>query len=216
MSPPEIWGPAIWHLFHTLSEKVNAHAYPYIVKQMFNLIVRICRFLPCPECSTDASKFLAKIKIENLKSKDDFKQTFYLFHNYVNAKKRKMLFNFSNLLVYQRYMLIPVVNNFIARYNTNGNMKLLSESFQRQFVLKDFKNWFSANIRAFIPVINPLPPVVSSNNEEQLVSNEEQTVSNEEQALIVEEEQTVSIEESIVVETKSKKKKKKGKLKVTN
>jgi hypothetical protein len=161
MSPPEVWGPAVWKLFHTLAEKVNANIYPYIAKQLFNLIVRICRFLPCPECSIDASNFLAKIRIENLKTKDDFKQMFYLFHNYVNAKKRKPMFNFSTLSIYQRYRLVPIVNNFIACYNTKGNMKLLNESFQRQFVLKDFKNWFSANIKAFFTPVSPPSNVVS-------------------------------------------------------
>jgi len=207
MPVPEVWGPAVWSLFHTLAEKVNPSAYPYIAKQLFNLIVRICRFLPCPECSTDASNFLAKIKIENLKTKDDFKQTFYLFHNYVNAKKRKPMFNFGSLSVYQRYRLIPIVNNFIACYNTKGNMKLLSESFQRQFVIKDFKNWFSANIKAFIPVFNPQPNIVSTppsvSNEESVVEVEapvveEQVVSNEEP--VVEEEPVVSNEEPVVEE----------------
>jgi len=214
MSPPEVWGPAVWSLFHTLAEKVNENAYPYIAKQLFNLIVRICRFLPCPECSIDASNFLAKIRIENLKTKADFKQTFYLFHNYVNAKKRKPMFNFGSLSVYQRYRLVPIVNNFISCYNTKGNMKLLNESFQRQFVLKDFRSWFSANIKAFFTPVNPpanivsvLPPVSSEEEvvvpleeevvlvEEQIVSVEEQIVSREE--IVVEEEAVV--EEEVVV-----------------
>ena len=201
MSPPKVWGPAVWSLFHTLAEKVNANAYPHLARQMFNLIVRICRFLPCPECSTDAGNFLAKIKIENLKTKEDFKKTFYLFHNYVNAKKRSPMFNYINLNIYQRYRLIPIVNNFILCYNTKGNMKLLNESFQRQFVVKDFKNWFSANIRAFLPQFNPLSPVVSTaapvEEEEHVI---EQVVSNEEQQIVVqEEEQVVSNEEHQIV-----------------
>jgi hypothetical protein len=81
MSPPEVWGPAVWTLFHTLGEKINEEAYPYVSNELFKLIVRICKFLPCPECSTDASNFLAKIKISELKTKTDFKNTFYLFHN---------------------------------------------------------------------------------------------------------------------------------------
>ena len=157
MSPPEVWGPAVWNLFHTLIEKVNEQAYPYISRQLFRIFVRICKFLPCPECSNDSSMFLAKIKIENLKTKNDLKNTFYLFHNYVNAKKRKPLFNYSNMSVYKGYKLIQIVNNFIISYNTKGNMKLLAESFQRQIVVKDFKNWFTSNIRAFFPQINPPP-----------------------------------------------------------
>ena len=160
MAPPEVWGPAVWSLFHTLAEKINVNIYPYIANQLFNVIVKICRFLPCPECASDASNFLAKIKMDKIKTKEEFKQTFYLFHNYVNSKKRKPLFNYSKLKNYSKYRLMPIINNFIVSYTTKGNMKLLNESFQRQLVLKDFKSWISANIKAFLPPINPPPNVV--------------------------------------------------------
>ncbi len=160
MSPPEVWGPAVWTLFHTLAEKINEEAYPYISVHLFKMITRICKFLPCPDCSIDASNFLAKIKMSDLKTKTDFKNTFYLFHNYVNAKKRKRLFNYSNMSVYSKYRLVDVVNNFISKYHTKGNMKLLTESFQRQLVIKDFKNWFTNSINAFIPRVN-IPPSVN-------------------------------------------------------
>jgi len=154
MSPPEIWGPAIWTLFHTLAERITEEAYPHVSPQLFKMIVRICKFLPCPECSMDATNFLAKIKMSELKTKLDFKNSFYLFHNYVNAKKRKRLFNYSNMYVYSKYRIIDVVNNFIAKYHTKGNMKLLTESFQRQFIITDFKKWFTASIKAFVPRVN--------------------------------------------------------------
>ena len=86
MSPPEVWGPAVWTLFHTLAEKVTDQAYPFVKAQLFAQIKRICGFLPCPECSSDATNFLAKVNISDLKTKVDFRNTFYLFHNMVNAK----------------------------------------------------------------------------------------------------------------------------------
>ena len=93
MSPPEVWGPAVWTLFHTLSERVSEHAYPFISAQLFSQIARICKFLPCPDCSLDATNFLAKVNISNLKTKTEFKNLFYLFHNYVNAKTGKAQFS---------------------------------------------------------------------------------------------------------------------------
>jgi hypothetical protein len=107
----------------------------------------------------DATNFLAKIKMSELKTKLDFKNAFYLFHNYVNAKKRKRLFNYSNMYVYSKYRIIDVVNNFIAKYHTKGNMKLLTESFQRQFIINDFKKWFTASMKAFVPRVN-IPPQI--------------------------------------------------------
>ena len=114
MSPPEVWGPAVWTLFHTLIEKLNPYAYPHVIGSMFGMIVRICKVLPCPECSTDASNFLAKIKLSDYKTKDDFKNMLYLFHNWVNAKKRKPLYNYSELQKYAGFNLVLVINNFIA------------------------------------------------------------------------------------------------------
>jgi hypothetical protein len=118
MSPPEVWGPAVWTLFHTLIEKMNPDAYPYVINSMFGMIVRICKFLPCPDCSNDASNFLAKIKLDNYKTKSEFKNMIYLFHNWVNAKKRKPLFNYAHLAKYSNLNLISVINNFISKYNT--------------------------------------------------------------------------------------------------
>jgi hypothetical protein len=153
MSPPEVWGPAIWTLFHTLADRIREDAYEFIFPSLFNIITRICKYLPCPECANDATIFLARIKHSDLRTKTQFKNTFYLFHNYVNAKKRKRLFNYSNINMYNKLKLVNVINNFINNYQTKGNMKLINESFQRQFVINDFKNFIKKYIKVFIPNI---------------------------------------------------------------
>ena len=161
MSPPEVWGPAVWTLFHTLTEKIDEVAYQVVSPQLFQMIVRICRFLPCPDCASDASIFLAKIKPSDVKSKTQLKELMYLFHNRVNVKKRKKLYNYGNINIYKRANLVNVVNNFTSKYQTKGNMKLIAESFQRQFVVTEFKKWIVSNIRAFypkVPIPQQLPP----------------------------------------------------------
>jgi hypothetical protein len=200
MSPPEVWGPAVWRLFHTLSERINDNAYHALSRQLFGFFVRICKFLPCPDCSNDASIFLAKIKLSDMKNKTEFKNTFYLFHNWVNAKKRKPLFNYSYMNVYGRYRLVDVLNDFYAKYQTKGNMKLLTESFQRQFVIKDFNNWIKYTIAAFVPPINVPQQLPALIIEEPVVTIEEQPVVTIEEPVVVEEEPVVEEEEQIVVE----------------
>ncbi len=172
MSPPEVWGPAVWRLFHVLCEKLNENAFQSIGPSLFNMILRICKFLPCPDCASDASKFLANINFPDIKNKTDLKNVFYIFHNYVNTKKRKKLFNYSNISSYENYNLINVINNFIAHYHTKGNMKMLSESFQRQFVINDFKKWFSYAFRAFLPVPKPLLEPSIMVKEEPVISKD--------------------------------------------
>ena len=216
MSPPEVWGPAVWRLFHTLSERLNDNAYNALSRQLFGFFVRICKFLPCPDCSNDASIFLAKIRFSDIKNKIEFKNTFYLFHNWVNAKKRKPLFNYGNINNYSKYRLVDVLNDFYAKYQTKGNMKLLTESFQRQFVVKDFNNWIKYTIAAFVPRINipqQLPgiiveePVVTIEEEPVVIIEEEQVQEEqvqeepvaiiEEESIIIEEETTMEEEQTI-------------------
>jgi hypothetical protein len=194
MSPPEVWGPAVWRLFHTLIEKLNDNYYVAVAPQLFNQIVRICKFLPCPECSNDASNFLAKIKLSDMKNKTEFKNTFYLFHNWVNAKKRRPLFNYSNMDIYKNYRLIDVINNFITNYQTKGNMKLLTESFQRQLIIKDFKKWISYSMPAFIPLQIAIQMPQIDNN----IINDTNNEIIEEQNVV--EESKINIEEPVISE----------------
>jgi hypothetical protein len=200
MSPPEIWGPPIWTLFHTLSEKINPHLYTQVINSMFGIIIRICKYLPCPECSKDASNFLAKIKIHEYKTKNDFKNMIYLFHNYVNAKKRKPLFNSANINKYSNLNLGVVISKFIENYNTKGNMKLLTESFQRSLVIKDFIKWFKIYSRAFQPIIinnYQIQPTQPIKKQLQTVIEEQPVI----KQLSVIEEQHVIKQLSVIEET---------------
>jgi len=171
MPPPEVWGPAVWTLFHVLAEKVSEDAYVLIKEGLFGQIKKICGFLPCPECSADASRFLEKINIRELKTKTDFKKCIYLFHNWVNVKKRKPLFNYSELYKYKQLHLVRVINNFMIHYHTRGNMKLLTDSFQRTFIIQGFKKWIQEHISAFVSL--PLQLPIKLENEIKEVKEEE-------------------------------------------
>ena len=196
MPPPEVWGPAVWRLFHTLAERINEHAYPHLSKELFQVISGICKFLPCPDCSSDAVRFLAKIKIQDLKTKTDFKNMLYLFHNYVNVKKRKPLFNYANMNVYKNYRLLPIFNNFVIHYNTKGNMRLLTESFQRQFVIKGCRKWLFSNIHFFIPSPSPNPSPSPIPNPSPVQNIKEEPVEVEVEVKEEEEEESLQIAET--------------------
>ena len=188
MPAPEIWGPAVWNLFHTLIEQINEDAYQAVAPQLYSQFVRICKLLPCPDCASDATNFLAKVNLTHIKSKVEFRNTFYLFHNWVNARKRKQLFNYGNILIYSKYNIIVVINKFLSVYHTKGNMKMLNESFQRSLIVTTFRSWFTSVIGAFTP-----PPKVQQSI---AIEVKEEPISNEE----VKEESVIQ-EEVKVVET---------------
>lgn len=148
MSPTE-WGPPTWTLFHTLTEKIKEESYPQIGFQLFSYICRICYILPCPDCSQHARDFLAKIKPEHVKTKDGLRNLMYMFHNVVNKRKNKPMYNSQDLAKYKELNIITVYNKFISIYKTTGNMKLLAESFQRKMLVSDFKKWMTSNYHHF-------------------------------------------------------------------
>ena len=144
-----VWGPPTWTMLHILAEKLNENDYPRLSAQLFGLIKRICAALPCPECSEHATTFLNTIKQSNISTKEDFINMLYLFHNRVNVRKHKPLFNHINMPRYKLINIQIAFKNFISVYNTRGNMKLLAETFQRQLVIKDLRNWLNTNRLSF-------------------------------------------------------------------
>lgn len=175
---PNKWGPPTWTLLHTLAEKITETGFQSIGMQLFGQIYRICSSLPCPDCADHATRFLAKVNTSVLKTKTDLKNILYVFHNVVNVRKRKSVYHTTNLEVYKRKNLNNVYNNFVQVYNTRGNMKLLTESFQRQRVLSEFKRWLFSNYHFFVevPVLIqvPLPPSTPTINEKAVeLTNQE-------------------------------------------
>jgi hypothetical protein len=145
----QIWGPSTWTILHTMAEKINENDFARLLPQFFGFIRRICAFLPCPECSQHATRFLAKLKKEDISTKTDFKNMLYCFHNVVNAKKHKPLYNHINMEKYKSIPLQVAFNNFVSVYNTRGNMRLLAETFQRKLVVRDLKSWLLTNVNSF-------------------------------------------------------------------
>jgi len=160
-------------MFHTLIEKLNPDPiyYNIVAPRLLRYFVRICQFLPCPTCAEDAGRFLANISYENCNNKTSFKNTFYLFHNYVNRKNKKPLFNYESIDNYKNYELKNVVNHFLMVYNTRGNMQLLTQSFHRDLLIKEFKKWLQFYLKGFLTydqnsILNTIVPIVKIEEQE--------------------------------------------------
>ena len=145
-----VWGPPTWILFHTLIAKLTDDGFNTIGLQLFNYIKRICNNLPCPDCAQHATQFLSKVNMGTIKTKDDLRNTMYIFHNMVNKRKNKPMYHVNDLEKYKSNNSVERYNHFIAHFKTKGNMKLLADSFQRKLLVNDFKKWMMLNIRFFI------------------------------------------------------------------
>ena len=145
-----VWGPPTWILFHTLIAKLTDDGFNTIGLQLFNYIKRICNNLPCPDCAQHATQFLSRVNMATIKTKDDLRNTMYIFHNMVNKRKNKPMYHVNDLEKYKSNNSVEKYNNFIMHFKTKGNMKLLADSFQRKLLVNDFKKWLMTNIRFFI------------------------------------------------------------------
>jgi hypothetical protein len=96
-----------------------------------------------------ATQFLSKINFNHIKSKNDFKSLMYIFHNVVNKRKNKEMFNVMDLNMYKTKHLIKEYNLFVSIYNTKGNQKLMADSFARDITLKNVKSFLLNNRNFF-------------------------------------------------------------------
>lgn len=149
MTSPNIWGPHTWIFLHTLVSKLKEEYFNIIGKQIFFYIKRICSNLPCPECSMHSNNFFLKVPESKITSKETLINTLYVFHNLVNQRKEKPQFKYENIKQYENNNIIVCFNNFSSSFNTKGNMKLISQSFHRNLLLKNLRNWLIANIKYF-------------------------------------------------------------------
>tara|TARA_B100001741_G_C16129064_1_gene403654 strand:- start:120 stop:581 length:462 start_codon:yes stop_codon:yes gene_type:complete len=136
------WGNTIWYLFHTLIHNVDSEKFINVVKDFEYVIKNVTANLPCPECAKEATDIIKKLNFSNITKKDELKLLLFNFHNKINLKLKKNTFDLSDLdNKYEKANFKIIHNNFnlIFSQNTNNN-KLMNNSFNRNFLLKNINN----------------------------------------------------------------------------
>ena len=136
-----IWGNTVWFLFHTLAHKIKESDFNELKNDIIYVIKTISTHLPCPECSKDAFNELNKIKFDNINSKEELKLFLFNFHNHVNRKLNKPIFEKSQLDdKYSKANFKAIYNNFFIIFGSNSNIpQLMSASFHRKHNLPKIK-----------------------------------------------------------------------------
>lgn len=144
------WGEPFWILFHVLAEKIKESEFPRLREGLLNLVLTICSNLPCPECTNHAIQYLNGINFNTIRTKNDFKDMMYNFHNSVNVRKEYPIFPREGLEKYSRGNVIPIIENFMLHFLVNHkNFHLLADDIQRRRISQGVKKWFIENIGAF-------------------------------------------------------------------
>lgn len=152
MATKKEWGNATWYLFHTLSFKMKDQYFDSLKNDFLNICTNICGNLPCPNCSEHAATVMKNLNRDNIKTKKDLQLFFFDFHNAVNRRVNKPVFEEKNMFMYHKAITKNIIYNYITimsrKYN---NIKLLSNSFHRDMSLNDFKKWIAHNSNKFNP-----------------------------------------------------------------
>ena len=147
------WGPPTWYLFHTLAEKIMDEIFEKKKKELFNIIKMICSNLPCPECSHHASTILKTVKIDNIKSKSEFKNLLLSFHNHVNKRLNYPQFTLEQLNnKYEKANINNIVTYFVNNWSKKSHiLKLMTLELHKQRALVQFNEWWKTNHIHFSP-----------------------------------------------------------------
>jgi hypothetical protein len=138
----EIWGSSVWNLFHTIAHKIKEDKFLFHKSNIIYIIENICNTLPCPDCSKDATAMLKKVDFAQINNKADFKLLMFNFHNAINSKLKKPLFDFNELDdKYSKANIDAIYNNLNIIYTSNSNVpQLMSSSFHRHHLFPKIKD----------------------------------------------------------------------------
>ena len=143
------WGPIIWNFFHTIVESIKDEKYNELYKELFHYIQSICIFLPCPQCSKHAKEYLKRVKDVHLSTKDGFRKMLFNFHNDVNKRNKKPMFEIEDITIYKNKSLIICYTNIMTLLTKYRNLQQLNQSFQRKMILQKLNNWMQKNKNNF-------------------------------------------------------------------
>jgi hypothetical protein len=150
-APKMRWGEPIWFLFHTLAEKIKEEHFQSKKYELIELVRNICANLPCPKCCDHATAYMKRLNLSSIKTKRDWKDFLYKFHNEVNQRKNFPEFPHEELDgKYKEANTVNVINYFIAIYKEkSGSVQMIATEMTRMRVLRATQQWLIANLSCF-------------------------------------------------------------------
>ena len=148
------WGEPFWNLFHVLSEKIiEDDRFEQKKIEFLNLVVLICRNLPCPDCAHHATQYLNGMNFNIIKTKQDLKMMFFNFHNHVNFRRGVSPYPLQELdTKYSKGNTVNIIHAFMIQFeNKHRTVHMLSNDFHRSGISVNLKKWFNDNITCFTP-----------------------------------------------------------------
>ena len=143
------WGNSTWFLFHGLATKVKPE-YNEEYKNILQLFVEICNFLPCPDCKQHAVHTNRTARFERIRSNQSLKEYFWSFHNLVNVRLRKPHFTMEQHDNLYNTVKIPLLlPPFYKSMTAKVPPPLMMEAFHRKKVVTKIINYVKQNMHKY-------------------------------------------------------------------
>lgn len=144
------WGAPTWTLLHIIPEKINYDNFVKNKDSIIRLIMTICSYLPCPNCSKHANEYMKRVNFLAIKTPEDLKKMLYIFHNSVNQRKGYAEYSYDNMNKYIGLDYTTVVNEFMFHFQKKIYApNLIAQQMHRQKQVEIVKNWFRENSYLF-------------------------------------------------------------------
>ena len=149
----EQWSIPTWIFLHTLAERISDKFMKENNEEVLNIIKTICFILPCPTCREHATYFIKKIHHNQVKTKEDLKSLLFFFHNKVNKRLGKRVYQNKNLSVYKNRRFDIITLNFLNAFSKKYNSRLLagfiSQNSKRKTETRRIGDWLKKNWKHF-------------------------------------------------------------------
>ena len=138
------WANPTWFFFHTLIEQMHPNHYLVVKEELMMHLKRICSMLPCPECANHATNYMNRLITPS--TKEDCKMMLYIFHNSVNVRTNKPLYDFGAMSMYSRVNFAVCYQLFRQQFlKKTNNPKMFLESMGRTRYINELDTWLVNN-----------------------------------------------------------------------
>ena len=138
------WGYYIWIFLHNFANKIDNDYFCKNKNFVIDTIKLICISLPCYLCSDHAKLKFNNYNFNTIKEKNDLKKFLFDFHNHINKKLNKQVYDLSVLNKYDNCDFNISCNNYFKiidiNNDNNNNSKLMLHKFHNKNNLNNIKS----------------------------------------------------------------------------
>lgn len=138
------WGEITWIFLHTLSVQIPEEVYPSLKNSLFQQVKNLCSCLPCPDCASHATQYLAKMRVPE--TKGDFIKMLVVFHNTINQKNKKPIFLLPEIKKYNGVnlsLVFRICKHIITHQPYNP--RIIMNKIRTNQCLQDLQIWLKNN-----------------------------------------------------------------------